>query len=135
MLAGYFRPFWYARGQALSFLLEDSNEPQCVFTPLLDYLGGPLSGREDPSRGLIVENWTGSGVINDPKSFLAWFDKQEFGDHFDNEGLEAVRKCAGYSIKNNCQMIEVADVYSPFAGTCTFEEHARAHHLENVDEP
>lgn len=133
MLAGYIRPYWYARDQAVTFYLERDAEQQRVFTPFLRCLGEPWQQRADPSRGLIVENYTGSGVIEWPAEFLQWFNNQQFGELFDEDGIDAIRRCADYAISHGCQMIEVADVYSPIGGYCTNPDNVRARFLGNLD--
>jgi hypothetical protein len=113
--------------------LEEAAEPQRVFTPLLSWLGEPWLQRSDPSNGLIVENYTGSGIIEQPKEFLDWFNQQQYGERFAEEGIDAVRRCAEYAIRHGCQMVEAADVYSPMAGYCTNPANARAHFLGNIE--
>jgi hypothetical protein len=135
MLAGYIRPYWYARGQAISFFLENDAENQRVFKPFLQWLGEPWRQRADPSCGLILENYTGSGVIEQPKEFLEWFNNQQMGTLFDEEGIDAVRRCASYAISHGCQIIEAADVFSPIGGYCTNPNNVRAHFLGNLDNP
>ncbi len=131
MIAGYLRPYWYARGQAVSFYLESNRDKQDVFVPLLDWLGEPFEGHSDTSHGLISCNHTGSGVIADVNKFRKWFETQDFGDLFAEEGKESVFQCVNYAAANGFQMIEVADVFGPF-GHCTNPENARAHYLGNV---
>lgn len=133
MIAGYLRPYWFSRGQCLSFYLEPNRQQQQVFVSFLDWLGEPCTGRPDPSHGLILENYTGSGVITDANQFLEWFASQKFGDALDDEAKDSIKRCADYAISHGCQMIEVADVYSPF-GTCTNGDNARAHFLKNIDQ-
>src|SRR5262245_38924448 len=133
MLAGYLRPYWYARGQAISFYLEQHRDQTNVFTSFLKWLGEPFSNRADPTNGLIFDNWSGSGVITSPSEFLEWFSRQNFGELFDEEGLEAVRQCANCCIARGWHMLEATDVYGP-SGFCTNPDNVRPPHLRNMDQ-
>jgi hypothetical protein len=109
LLSGYLRPYWYSRGQALSIWLDDGKVERNMFTPFLQWLGPPFDQQPDPTKGLVPENYAGSGVITDPREFLEWLDEQD-DERLDICASEALRNCAEYSVRHACQMIEVADV-------------------------
>ena len=52
--------------------------------------------------------------------------QEETVERLDEEGIDAVRQCAEFAIRNDCQMMEAADVFSPMGGYCTNPDNVRA---------
>ena len=132
MLSGYRRKCWYVRGmQGVSFWSETYPELNELINPVTEWIGGPLAGRGDPSSGKIIENYTGSGVIEDVLALKKWWDSTDLGDLVDEEGRWAFESAIKYCIDNNLSFIEVSDVYSPMAGaSINVKASVQAMHLQ-----
>lgn len=132
MVSGYHRPCWYCRGmQGISFWSDSHPELLEMITPTTRWVGGPVEALPDPSRGVIIENYVGSGVVNDPALLLEWYQSVDLGYQVDEEGDWAFRSALQYCIENKLSFIEVSDVYSPMAGaTINVEQTVNAMHLK-----
>ena len=149
-ISGFLHPFWYARGQALSFLAEASEEVKHLIKPLTKITDGKLKGLSDISNGLITENYKASGFISDLDALLKILDELcypknwqilsevDFYDsntliskYFDEEGIDSLNKAIKYAQSRKLGLMEGADVCGPF-GCYTKYENMRAHYLQNT---
>jgi hypothetical protein len=131
MLSAYYRECWYCRGtQGVSFWAEKHPELKELIVPVTEWLGGKFTDYGDPSNGLIIENYTGSGIINKPKLLLDWYKATDLKDEIDEDGKWAFENSLNYCIQNKLSFIEVSDVYSPMSGsTINVEQSVNAKHL------
>ena len=135
MISAYYKPCWYARGrQGISFMGENYPDVTKFITPAVDWLGGEFVDYGDPSKGFILENFCGSGVITDMKGFKKWFDGHRGEGVLDAEGLWSMKQCIDYCLAHNCHMIEATDVYSPMAGaSINVEKSVRSYNGELIE--
>lgn len=140
ILAGFLHPYWYARGQALTFLAEEhAAEAAELFVPLGKVVPSKLSALPDRKRAMIFGNESASGFIPPDRikravELLDNAAKQpgrgglsKLETIFDDDGLEALRSALDYCLQHQLGMIEASDVVVPIANQCISDSsHLRA---------
>ncbi len=124
-LAGYLHPYWYARGQALSFAMEEDDAVwehlYAIFTPLPDLVPGTRLGALDYSPlGQLNASYSASGLIlpeqiPDLEAALPTLAESE---SFDDEGLASLTAAIAYAKKHETGIIEASDLVVPATGEC-----------------
>jgi len=129
IIAGFLHPFWYARGQALSFVAEKHvPEAADLFVRLGDVAPRLHSELPDSSRGLIKGGESASGLI--PPERIEAVDRllrrmEEMPGTggrtllqtaFDADGLASLRAALAYCRVKKLGMIEASDIVVPFSG-------------------
>lgn len=147
IIAGYLHPYWYARGQCLSFLAEGSApEIKEFVTPLPRLAQDAFAELEDESGGLIRANYTGSGFVRpehipelqrlmqDLASAACETQGCAIGGVFNADGFDALQRALRYARERRLGLVEASDVVVPFANTCyTDYENLRAKFLGRLD--
>jgi hypothetical protein len=147
IIAGFLHPFWYARGQGLSFLLRRSvlESPE-LFVPLGRIVQSRLTDLPDTSCGLIRANESASGYIPPDRILLAQNLLNSLATRtdddgrtildlaFDSDGLKSVRAALHFCAEKNLGMIEASDVVVPISNDCfTDQANMRAPFLGMMD--
>jgi hypothetical protein len=147
IIAGFLHPYWYARGDAITFLAE-KHEPKLVklFVPLGKVTKSKISRLKDTTRGLIWGNESASGFI--PPKNIAKVDAilddlanqpgrgglSKLETVVGDESLESIRAVLTYCRQNNLGMIEAADIVVPIANQCVTDfNNMRAHFLGKME--
>ena len=144
-VSGYLHPYWYARGQALSFWIETKRPLTARPRSLASLFPKAFSRFSDGSGGVIGGNYSASGFF-EPQTLpeireIIINGKSEnagFGG-FDDEGREALGYALDYAESNGLGLIEASDIVVPGSNEClTSAANLRARfigHLEAGPKP
>lgn len=116
IVQGYFSPYYYTRGTAFSFLMDDKPQMKKYVTPWEqlkpDFIHSPVNGG-------LVENYSG-GVYIAPEEVVQLLDdyeKQEetrkIIDDFYVQNLPVFIKALQYAKENNLGLLEASEVVEP----------------------
>jgi len=135
-IAGWLHPYWYARGQALSFMAFEHPEVAECFTPLPRLATGRFASLPDDSDGFLGENFTASGFISPDKfdTLTRLVKELAAPKFFAQDGLESLHAALGYARAKGLGLLEATDIVVPSAGEFTSNpENLRAHYLKRMD--
>jgi hypothetical protein len=131
ILAGFLHPYWYARGQALTFLAEEhAPELAGLFVPIGKVAQGKLSALPDRKHAMIFGNESASGFIPPERIEFVMGILDALAEQpgrgglslletvLDDEGLESLRSALNYCRTHGLGMIEASDVVVPAADQC-----------------
>ena len=148
IVAGFLHPYWYVRGQAVSFLAQQDPSVHELLVPLPRIAEGAVGSLKDPSCGLITDNYTASGLLENldeflvrfqkhlrPQSKLAFWKKPPLAlELFSEDGIQALEYAVRYAQAKRLGLMEATDVVVPFAEEFrTDPDNLRAHYLKRLD--
>lgn len=142
-IIGYIRPFWYSRGQAISFLARKSENVKTLIIPLTQIARGSVKDLPDSSNGIISQNYMSSGFIDNidkleelldslsqPKGWKKiyqgnWRQGESLLEElFFEDGVTALHNVIEYARINKLGLMEAADIYGP-SGSGTKDENCQ----------
>lgn len=120
-IAGILRPYWYARGAAISMLDDDTVLD--LFVPLTKMADAPDCLCEASKFAHIGLNYSASGVITDLDQLERNLERLGLDNNnpptlftvFDRATLASLREAIAYCREHDLALIEAADVVVPIA--------------------
>lgn len=140
-IAGFLHPYWYARGSAISFLIDEDERFEPLTRSLFEMFPRAFAGLKDDSEGMILDNYSGGGYV--PNGNLPALKSMLLDDEYEDavatvfaeESFEALLEAIEYALDHGTGLLEVADLVVPSEGEVfTDPDNLRAHYLENVDD-
>lgn len=145
-IAGYRHPFWFARGCAVGFLVEDAPAIGELFQPIPTVASGRVSELPDSSAGVLTRNNAASGIVrqsafdtlrarlSELETVEGEFADDALHDVFGDAGLDALNRAIRYADQHGLDLIEGSEVVIPaLPKTYTHWNHMRAHYLGKLD--
>lgn len=133
-VAGFIHPYWYLRGQALTFL--DTKHPiVSLFVPLTE-LGGPKLASLGPEATIISRNYSASGYLphnrlDELQQLLSESDV-EVSEIFSERGKESLQVTIKYAKENGLGFIEASDICTIDGESATYEPNLRNHGFSDL---
>lgn len=131
ILAGFLHPFWYARGESLSFLATGPvPEMKPFLTPVSSMAVDVFAAKRETDAGLIQANDSGGGLVlpnrlADFRQLLDDLEEQQrreatplIGGVFSDAGWKALHHAVSYARSRGLALFEATDVVEPITDEC-----------------